>query len=613
MESADQATARCVVESIAARTAENSNVIAVVEGYRSLTYEELDARANQLAHLLVERGAARDALVGVWMHRSLEFVVAALGILKARGAYLPLDPDSPPSRISAILRDSKAQVLISHSRAAHSLPEGEWQTVVLDAAGTATALYPRTSPDTTIELQDLAYVIYTSGSTGRPKGVEITHANLANLVRWHQDAFSISSHDRATFQASPGFDAAVWEIWPYLAAGACVYVVDESVRSTPDALRDWMIANGITISFLPTALAQQMLDLTWPKQSALRVLLTGADTLHRHPPANLPFQFVNNYGPTECTVVSTSAIVPTVNSGSDRPTIGKPIANVQTYIVDEQLRQVSPGTAGELLIGGANVGRGYLHLPELTAERFTPDPFSGLPHARLYRTGDLVRQLPNGEIAFIGRIDDQVKIRGYRIEPGEIASVLNAHPDVDASFVTARADDGGESRLVAYVVSKQSRQLRASELRQTLAEQLPDYMIPSFFVQVDLLPQSPNGKVDRAALPLPTPENTLLEDRYEAPQSEIQERLVTIVAGLLHVPTVGINDNFFYLGGHSLLGAQLIARIHDAFGIELSLLNVFDDPTVKGMSAEIERRIFEKLENMSEEEAQRLLAIQDGD
>jgi amino acid adenylation domain-containing protein len=608
----ERAVNPCIIDLVDSRAIENADAVAVVDRMRRLTYTELDARANQLAHWLIENGVGRNVLVALCLQRSIEFVVAALGVLKTGGAYLPLDPDYPANRLHMLLSDSKARLVITDSSSAQQLPEGDWQTIVLDATGAATARYPRSKPSAQIEAEDLAYVIYTSGSTGRPKGVEITHSNLTNLVRWHARAFSVTADDRATFQASPGFDAAVWEIWPYLAAGACVQVIEDKVRTDANALRDWMVRNQTTISFLPTALAEQMLDAVWPHQTSLRILLTGADVLRRHPRASLPFKLVNNYGPTECSVVSTSGVVAAEGSGTDMPTIGTAIDGVRAYIVDQQMKLVPVGATGELLIGGANVGRGYLHLPELSAQKFIADPFSNTPNARVYRTGDLVRQLPNGEIVFIGRIDDQIKIRGYRIEPGEIAAALNTHPDVAANVVVAQAVSAGEQRLVAYVVAARNAQLQASQLRRTLSEQLPAYMIPSAFVQIASIPQSANGKVDRSALPPPAAENILEEDAYEAPQSETQERLAGIVAGLLGLKQVGIDDNFFTRGGHSLLGAQLIASINDVFGVELSLLTVFDDPTVRGISSAIEQSILERLATMTEDEAQRLLAA-DGD
>ena len=613
MKSQEHPTTACVNDLIKNHAITTPQAVAVVEGYRQLTYGELDGRADQLARLLRDLGVGPEVPVGLCMRRSSEFIVAALGIFNAGGVYVPIDPDYPTNRVAMLLSDSGAQVLITHSSLVEQLPTGNWRTVVLGAAGTATACYPRTTSNVKSRPENLAYVIFTSGSTGRPKGVQITHANLMNLVDWHLRAFSVLSSDRATWQASPGFDAAVWEVWPYLATGASVYLVDEKLRTAPESLRDWMLAKGITVSFLPTALAQQMLELSWPRETALRVLLTGADTLHRYPPIGLPFEFVNNYGPTECTVVSTSGTVPANSVSGELPTIGRPIDNVLAYVVNEHLEAVPVEVPGELLIGGPGVARGYLNLPELSSKKFLPDPFSTDPAARIYRTGDLVRYLPNGELAFMGRIDDQIKIRGYRIEPQEVTAVLNNYPDVEASMVVAQEETSGEKRLVAYIVPRRDVVLRAAALRNALAEHLPDYMIPSRFVQLESLPLSMNGKLDRAALPVPTPENTLQEDPYEGPQTEIQQRLSTIAGTLLGVDRVGIDDNFFNLGGHSLLGAQLIHRIRHTFGIELSLLSIFEYPTVRKMSAEIDRLLLAKLQAMSEDEAQRLLASSCGD
>jgi amino acid adenylation domain-containing protein len=586
----------------------------VIHGERSLTYKELDARANQLAYRLRGLGVGPDIIVGLCVNRCLATVVGALAILKAGGAYLPLDPTYPTKHLAFLLKDAQVQILVAEQRIADRLGVRPQNVIPLDAEGRLAAPGTFEPIVARAETEDLAYVIYTSGSTGQPKGVEITHGGLLNLVFWHQRAFSVLPSDRATLQASPGFDAAVWEVWPYLAAGASVYLVDEAIRTAPEALRDWLLANGITISFLPTDLAQHMLDLEWPKDASLRMLLTGADTLHRYPSAGLPFVLVNNYGPTECTVVTTSGTVPPGGRPGEPPAIGRPIDNVQVHIVDEHLRPVQPGTPGELLIGGAGVARGYLNLPGLTAQKFIPDPFSTRPEARLYRSGDLARYLPDGEIAFMGRIDDQIKIRGYRIEPQEITAVLISHPHVEASMVVANAEGSGEKRLVAYLVPAPDGQLKAASLRKFLRERLPDYMVPSTFVRLERLPISANGKLDRAALPVPTAENILEEHAYAAPESELQNRLANIVETLLGVKRVGIDDNFFNLGGHSLLGAQMIARISDTFGVELSLFSVFNDPTVRGMSAEIKRVLIEKLSAMSEEGAESLLASsQDGD
>ena len=376
----------------------------------------------------------------------------------------------------------------------------------------------------------------------------------------------------------------------------------------PEALRDWILGSKITITFLPTALAESILDLPWPSDSNLRVLLTGADTLRRCPPDNLPFALVNNYGPTECTVVATSGTVLPEDGAEVLPSIGRPIDNVTVHIVDENMQPVPAGASGELLIGGAGVARGYLNAPELTAEKFLPDPFSNDPQARLYKTGDLAQYLPDGNIAFLGRIDEQIKVMGYRIEPREISAVLDQHEAVKESLVASYLDPSGTRRLVAYVVPSWGAKLTPSDLRSFLSTSLPDHMLPSAFVQLNKMPLSVNGKLDRLALPNPSPENILEDESFEAPQSSVEEHLASFLATLVGVPQVGREANFFTLGGHSLMGAQLIAKVRSTFGVDLPLRSLFEEPTVRGMSAEIERLIYAKVSAMSEDEAQRMLS-----
>jgi acyl-coenzyme A synthetase/AMP-(fatty) acid ligase/acyl carrier protein len=454
----------------------------------------------------------------------------------------------------------------------------------------------------------LAYVIYTSGSTGQPKGVQITHAGLLNLVFWHQRTFQVGPADRATLLANPGFDAAVWELWPYICAGASIHVPDESVRTDAEGLRDWLVRQGITITFVPTVLAELMIALEWPAGTALRAMLTGGDTLHRYPPAGLPFDLINNYGPTECTVVATSGIVPPSGALESQPTIGRPIANTQVFILDERLRPVSVGATGELHVAGKGVARGYLNRAVLTAEKFIPNPFSAAPESRLYKSGDLVRYLPDGQIAYVGRTDDQLKIRGYRIEPGEIVATLARHPSIQASHVMAREDGSAEKYLVAYIVPAAGSRPAPEELRDFLRVHLPEYMVPATFVSLASLPLTSSGKVDRGALPIPNESNLLPSESCAPPETVVQERVAAIVANLLGLQQVGANDNFFMLGGHSLLGTQVISRVREAFGVEPSLHTLFEAPTVAHLSAEIERLLLAQVEVMSEEEAQRSLS-----
>ncbi len=594
---------KCVHELVGERARQAPDRVALIANGRSLTYGELDSRASHLAHDLKRRGIGKETLVALCMQRSVDLVTAALGILMAGGAYVPFDPSYPRNRLSMLLEDSQVPLVIVQPGLEDKIPAGVWKTVTLDEV--LSEMDVEESSLERVELENLAYIIFTSGSTGRPKGVQITHGNLLNLVSWHQREFQVTAADRATLHASPGFDASVWEMWPYLATGASIYVVDDAVRTVPEALRDWLVANEITVTFLPTALAESMIDLPWPKQSGLRFLLTGADTLRRRPPENLPFALINNYGPTECTVVATSGKVH--HEGTPVPSIGKPIDNVFVNIVDDNLKPVSAGEVGELLVGGAGVGRGYLNAPELTAQKFVPDQFSKGEGARFYRTGDLGRYLPNGEIEFLGRVDEQVKIMGHRVEPREIKAVLDRHPAIKESFVTGYRDHSGTVRLLAYIVPADTTRLSPSELRSYLNKDLPDYMLPSSFIRLAEFPISSHGKLDRAALPLPDSTNTLSDDAFEPPKSKVEEITAGFVSRLIGVDRIGRDDNFFTLGGHSLMGAQLIAKVRETFGIDLPLRTLFDAPTIQGISAEIERMIYAKVAAMSEGEAQSIL------
>ena len=569
---------------------------ALVAGSRILTYAELDCRANQLAHYLQGLGVGPEKLVALCIERSPEMVIAALGVLKAGGAYLPLDPATPAERLDQTLRDAGISVLVTNLNLDTRLTAGSSRLVNLETDAAAIAACPVEAPVVDIAPENLAYVIYTSGSTGQPKGVEVTHGNLGNLLSWHLRVFEVTAADRASHQASLGFDAAVWEVWPYLAAGASVYFPEESVRSNPAALRDWLLAQKITITFLATPLAESMMLLDWPHEADLRVLLTGADTLHRRPSARLPFVLVNNYGPTECTVVATSGVVAPAESSNRPPSIGNAIDNTEVFVLDEQGKPVSAGNSGELYIGGASVARGYRNRPEITAQKFVVKRLRPESEQRLYRTGDLVRELPNGELEFLGRIDEQIKIRGYRIEPSEIVSALDASPDVDASAVMAVEDGPGDKRLIAYVALADGAKTTAGELQALLRKQLPDYMIPATFVRIDSLPVTSNGKVDWAALPLPLNGNVLTDESYMAPRNIVEEKLAAIIAPLLHVERVSVHDNFFFRGGHSLLGTQLLTKIGETFGVELSLLSLFEHPTLAEMSEQIEQLIYAKLE-----------------
>ncbi|WP_420125382.1 non-ribosomal peptide synthetase, partial [Longimicrobium sp.] len=556
----------------AART---PDAVAVVSGGVPLTYAELNGRANRLARHLVRLGVGPEVRVGVCLERGAELIVCGLATLKAGGAYVALDPAYPASRLELMLRDSGAAVLLTERRFAAPAVEGVRVVRVDEEAGaiageSAADLPNRAAPG------NLAYVVYTSGSTGTPKGVAVDHASLGSLCAWHARAFDVTGADRATQLASPGFDAAVWEVWPYLTRGASVHAVPDEVRADPPALRDWLVDNAITVSFIPTPVAEPMLALEWPADARLRWMLTGGDRLRARPGAGLPFVVSNNYGPTECTVVATSGVVET--EGTRAPSIGGPIENTRVYVVDAGMRPLPVGVPGELCIGGAQVARGYLGRPGLTAERFVPDPFSAEGGARLYRSGDKVRWLADGTIEYLGRLDEQVKVRGFRIELGEIEATLRRHPAVTDCAVVAREDAGGEKRLAAYVVGE----VEAEALREHLRQSLPEYMVPSAFVPLDALPLTPNGKLDRRALP--APDLASVEEAYVAPRTPAEEALAQIWGDVLGIERVGVEDNFFAIGGHSLLATRVVSRVREALDVEVGVVALFDHPTVAGLA-----------------------------
>jgi amino acid adenylation domain-containing protein len=609
-----QPTESCVPRLVTAQAAAAPDAPALFAGAEMMSYEQLCDRANQVANYLIELGVDPDKetgsedIVAICLDRSITGVTCALGALTAGSAYLPLDPSYPTERLNFMLSDAQPRVLITTQNIAERLPTGRWRVVVIDRDFAEIDRRPTVAPEVKLAADRLAYVIYTSGSTGRPKGVEITHASLMNLVLWHQQTFEVTSEDRASLLAGVGFDAAVWESWPYLAAGASLHLPEDATRLSPDLLRDWFVSERITIGFLPTALAERVMTLDWPPETALRTLLTGAEMLRQFPSDDLPFRVINNYGPTECTVVATSGQVPHDVYTDGRPTIGRPIANTQIYILDEDMQPVPDHAAGEIYVGGAAVARGYLNRQELTLERFVKDPFSNDPSARLYRTGDLARYLANGEIAYLGRIDEQIKILGHRIEPNEIVSVLDRHPLIESSLVLAHEETCREKHLIAYVVLHPESQTSAADLHSFLEKELPQYMIPAVFVRVETMPLTQNGKVDRAALPLPNSENTLRNEEFTAPRTPVEERLAVMLSALLGIEQVSVHDNFFMLGGHSLLGTQLISQIRGAFGVELALRTLFESPTIEQLSQEIERLVMAQVEAMSEDEVLRLLA-----
>ena len=601
---AERPTFISVADRIATIAGDNPAQIALCQGNERMSYGELNALASHLAWELSDLDVEAECPVAICIDRGFNHIVATLAVLRAGGAFVPIDPALPDARIGAILEESGIKIaVVSFEQASRFSGRG------LSILSLPRRISVHTPPDLIgrcdAKSEDLAYVLYTSGSTGRPKGVEITHANLDNLISWHIETFGVTSADRASHIAGLGFDASIWEVWPYLCAGASVVIPDETTRRSADLLQQWLIEQQISIAFVPTPVAESLLRADWPPETTLRVLLTGGDAL-RVWPASLPFELVNNYGPTECTVVATSGTVASTDRSADLPTIGSAVANTSVHILDQNGKPVDEGEVGEIYIGGANVGRGYRNQPELTRERFVPDRFSSDANARLFRTGDLGSMREGGQIAFHGRIDDQVKVRGHRIETDEVAGALNRHPSIAQSLVIGRKH-GANSQLVAYVVAKEPPP-RPRELNDFLAGSLPHYAIPSMFVAVQALPLTENGKPDRAALPEPCVANLLRDTAFRAPASPSERRLAEIMSSLLGIDGIGADDNFFLMGGHSLLGSQLALRIRATFEVELSLRDVFETRTVSRLAERVERLLVEKLAQMSEEEAKRMVS-----
>lgn len=596
-----EVTVPALVEGWAAR---EPTRVAVADAHGTWTYGELNARADALAAALRDRGVGCDVLVAVCMTRSREMIAAWLGILKAGGAFVPLDPSYPPERLAFQLRDSGAPVILTQPHLRGILPE-------LPPGVSVIEIDPASTPDLGTSLPDhstravatprsdaLAYVIYTSGSTGQPKGVQIEHRALMNLVSWHQRTYAVKPNDRATHLASPAFDASVWEIWPYLTAGASVHIPDDETRISPAALWQWFAANGITLGFLPTPLAEAALAQPWPTHLALRALLTGGDQLKRPAPSNFPCPVINHYGPTENTVVATAGVVATRGAGT--PPIGRPIQNTTCYVLDRELRPVPFGVPGELYIGGESLARGYHARPELTAEKFVTNPFATIPPsnaplasvnpaARLYRTGDLVRWRSDGQLEFLGRIDNQVKIRGCRIELGEVEAVLERHPQVREAVAIARPDDRGQVQLLAYVVATPSAAPTEDELSEHLRQLLPAYMVPASIGVLEAWPLTANGKIDRRALPPPGVRAIAVANAESAPVAGREQVIARIFSEVLGRTSIGRHDNFFELGGHSLLAAQAMTRLNAALDASISVRVLFDHPTVAAFASAVEQ------------------------
>ncbi len=582
----------CLHQLFEAQAARTPDAVAVVFEDERLTYHELNRRSNQLARRLQACGVGPDALVAICMERSLELVVGVLGILKAGGAYVPLDPTYPAERLAYMLEDAQAPVLVTQRRLVAGLPAHGARLILLDDDDLASAAEPMENPVNGVTPDNLAYMIYTSGSTGKPKGAMNTHRGICNRLLWMQEAYRLTMDDRVLQKTPFSFDVSVWEFfWPLL-SGARLVVARPEGHSDSAYLVRLIAAQGVTtLHFVPSMLHAFLEERDLKRCASLtRVICSGEALpvdLHDRFFTRLGAALHNLYGPTEAAVDVTYWACMYQNDERTIP-IGRPIANTYIYLLDRQSRLVPFGAPGELHIGGVALARGYANRPDLTAEKFVPNPFADEPGARLYKTGDLARYRPDGAIEYLGRLDHQVKICGIRIELGEIEAALGAHPAVREVVVMAREDTPGDKRLVGYIVADQQSTPSSRILRDFLAERLPAYMRPAAIVPLDALPLTPNGKVDRTALPAPDWARLIERHGFMAPRTSVAELLATVWSPILHIAQIESQDNFFDLGGHSLIATQMISRVRDAFGVDVSMRDLFEHPTLAALANHIE-------------------------
>ena len=613
---------KCIHELFEEQVERTPDALALVFENEHLTYRELNCRANQLAHYLQGLGAGPEVLVGIFMDRSVEMVIGILGILKAGGAYVPLDPIYPKERLAFMLEDMRAPVILTQQGLAADLPPNSAKIIYLRAPDEKSEVDDARAdenPLSGVKPENLAYVIYTSGSTGKPKGVLVTHANVVRLFTATESWFHFGQGDIWTMFHSHAFDFSVWELWGALLYGGRLVVVPYEVSRSPGAFYALLVKEGVTVlNQTPSAFKQLMQaeeSLRGEEDISLRLIIFGGEALElqslkpwikRH--GDKKPQLINMYGITETTVHVTYRPITAEDVQLRRGSvIGIPIPDLQVYVLDRNLQPVPMAVPGELYVGGAGLARGYLNRPELTSGRFVPNPFSNIPGERLYKSGDVVRYLPDQDLEYLGRTDHQVKIRGFRVELGEIEAMLGRHEAIREVVVMAREDVPGDQRLVAYLVPNEKQTPSVSVLRQYLKEKLPEYMVPNAYVMVEKFPLTPNGKIDRKALPSPTGLRPELESAYVAPRTEMERTIAAIWQAVLRLEKVGIHDSFFEVGGYSLLATQVISRINKAFQVDLSLRSFFEDPTIAGLSMGIEETLIKEIEDLPEDEVQRIV------
>jgi amino acid adenylation domain-containing protein len=582
----------CIHQLVENQVAKTPDAIAVIFEDQQLTYQALDQKANQVAQYLHSLGVGPEVLVGLCCDRSLEMVVGVLGILKAGGAYVPLDPDYPQERLVFMVEDAQIAVLLTQSHLTASLPNTQAKVVCLDSDWETIQATNKDAqpPASSVTPDNLAYIIYTSGSTGKPKGVQIPHCNAVNLLRSVCEQPGLTSEDTLLAVTTLSFDISVSEVFLPLMVGAKLVIVSREI--TTDGLQLLKAMETYHPTFMqPTpATWRMLLTAGWIGSPNLKMISTGEALPRDLANQLLPLgkELWNLYGPTETTIWSAGY---QVKADHQPITIGSPIANTQLHILDKNMQSVPIGVSGELHIGGAGIARGYLNRPELTSEKFVANPLDADPSARLYKTGDLARWLPNGQVECLGRIDYQVKVRGFRIELGEIEANLLQYPGIKEAVVIVREDTPGEKILVGYFIPTSGQvedsYAEITELRQFLKSRLPDFMVPTRFMALDFMPLTPNGKVDRKALPKPDTAQQFAAN-YIAPTTELEKQIVEIWAQVFNLERIGIHDNFFELGGYSLLAIQIVSRLRKELQVEVLLPHLFEVPTVADLARRIE-------------------------
>lgn len=606
---------QCIHHLFETQAKHTPNAIALKYEDQLLTYQQLNSRANQLAHYLKNQGVGSETLVGICLERSIEMVIGLLGILKAGGAYLPLDPSYPKERLAYLLANSQAPVVLTRRQLVNKLPEVKANIICIDSDKECINRESYKNPITNVKSDNLAYVIYTSGSTGLPKGVLGTHKGALNRLTWMWKTYPFADKEICCQKTSLGFIDSLWEIFGPLLQGVPSVIIPDETLKDPYQFIKILETNNITRIGLVPSLLHVLLDSCHDlkaRLSNLKIWISSGEILSEQ--LVVRFQtympnsiLLNLYGMSEVSADSTWCDI-SQRKFLSRVPIGRPIANTQIYLLDAYLQPAPVGTPGELYIGGDGLARGYLNMPELTAQKFIPNPFSNQPGTRLYKTGDLARYLPDGNIEFIGRIDNQVKIRGVRVELEEIEAALKKHPAVQEAVVITQEDNQRNKRLIAYVVAHRQEAILDSNLYHYLKEKLPAYMLPVTFIPLDKIPLTPNGKTDRHALPTPDYTYSPTGTGYVPPRNPIEEILAGIWIKVLGISQVGIYDNFFELGGHSLLATQIITRIRNLFQVELPLQTLFDSPTIAELASAL-TRFSQEQPNRLEKIAQLLLQV----